>query len=92
MNRERLLAEEEASIAKKAPVLKGAKLDAKMAKKESAFSAFNSVPSYSASNIEDAIDLLMLATEDSETKDTVDRHPERRVKSAYAAFEVMNSN
>jgi hypothetical protein len=84
-----LLAEEEAAISKKAPVLKGAKLDAKMAKKEISFS---SVPSYSASNIDDAIDLLTLATEGTEPNDTVDRHPERRVKSAYAAFEVRLLN
>lgn len=46
------------------------------------------VAAYTASNIDDALNLLDLAATDSVShSDKLDRHPERRMKSAYAAFE-----
>lgn len=46
------------------------------------------VEKFTASNLDDAIELLSLATESTgKTVDLLDRHPERRVKSAYAVFE-----
>ncbi|CUS08594.1 unnamed protein product [Tuber aestivum] len=41
--------------------------------------------SLNASNIDDALDALTLAT--GSEKGTVDRHPEKRYKAAYAAYE-----
>ena len=41
--------------------------------------------SLNASNVDDALDALTLAT--GTDKGTVDRHPERRYKAAYAAYE-----
>jgi hypothetical protein len=46
------------------------------------------IQEYSASGLDAAIQLLDLATtEITKESDRIDRHPERRVKSAYAAFE-----
>ena len=45
---------------------------------------------YSASGLDAALELLDLASADTsrvKESDKLDRHPERRVKSAYAAFE-----
>lgn len=46
--------------------------------------ARRTIPEFSATGVEDAISLLDL-TQDKHAK--IDRHPERRAKSAYAAFE-----
>ncbi|KAI8919584.1 hypothetical protein BC831DRAFT_481289 [Entophlyctis helioformis] len=46
------------------------------------------VESYAASGLDGALELLSLASKGSASNsDTLDRHPERRLKSAYAAFE-----
>ncbi|KAL2915051.1 hypothetical protein HK105_205374 [Polyrhizophydium stewartii] len=46
------------------------------------------VASYSASGIEAALDLLDLAAKDgASASDKLERHPEKRVKSAFAIFE-----
>lgn len=81
-----LLAEEEASLPSKAggkkPPPKKSKgldlsgLDAPSSKKELA--ALN------ATGIDNALDALTLT---SDSQDKIDRHPERRFKAAYAAFE-----
>ncbi|EME46490.1 hypothetical protein DOTSEDRAFT_70484 [Dothistroma septosporum NZE10] len=82
-----LLAEEEASLptkggkgkaapAKKSRGLDLSGLDAPSSKKELA--ALN------ATGIDNALDALTLTTEN---KDKIDRHPERRFKAAYAAYE-----
>lgn len=42
--------------------------------------------SYSASNLDDALSLMESLTVETATA-TIDRHPERRMKAAYAAFE-----
>lgn len=43
---------------------------------------------YTATNIDDALQLMNLTQSDQlKESDKLDRHPERRVKSAYAAFE-----
>lgn len=46
----------------------------------------DSVTEYSASNLDDAIQLLEATNLDA-SKTTLERHPERRVKAAYAVFE-----
>lgn len=82
-----LLQEEEASLpskpskSSKAPVKKSrgldlSGLDAPSSKKE--LSALN------ATGIENAIDALSLT---ADSQDKIDKHPERRFKAAYAAFE-----
>lgn len=61
----------------------------KAAKVEAASQARRTIPEFSASNIDDAIDLLSLSDDKKgpiNPKD-VDRHPERRFKAALAAFE-----
>ncbi|MCJ1359082.1 MAG: hypothetical protein MMC33_009082 [Icmadophila ericetorum] len=47
----------------------------------------SSTPTLNASGIDNALDALTLTTQPS-TALQVDRHPERRVKAAYAAFEA----
>lgn len=46
-------------------------------------------PALSASNIDDALDALTISNKGQKNVSTadVDRHPERRFKAAYAAFE-----
>ncbi|CDH55264.1 hypothetical protein RO3G_03505 [Lichtheimia corymbifera JMRC:FSU:9682] len=85
----KLKAQEEEEIAKLKP--KGAAKSAakKSAKVEAASQARRTIPEFSASNIDDALDLLSI--DDSKkgpisSKD-VDRHPERRFKAALAAYE-----
>jgi len=81
-----LMKEEEASLPTKVPKGKNAPvknsrgldlsgLDAPSSKKELGLSA---------SNIDDALDALQLT---SGNQDKIDRHPERRFKAAYAAYE-----
>lgn len=43
--------------------------------------------SLSASNVEDAIDALDISSGKSSNNKEIDRHPERRVKAAFAAFQ-----
>lgn len=50
------------------------------------FNAKTALSEYSASNLDDAISLLEAATGSSENV-SLERHPERRVKAAYAAYE-----
>lgn len=48
------------------------------------------MPEFSASNIDDALDLLTIATSDGATvkgQKEIERHPERRFKAALAAYE-----
>jgi Coiled-coil domain-containing protein 124 /Oxs1 len=89
-----LLKEEVESIATKAPkqALKGeAKKAASKSAKHDAFESFSSsaVPEYSASGIDDALDLLTIASKGTApaASDKLDRHPERRAKSAWKQFE-----
>ncbi|GAB5588210.1 hypothetical protein Unana1_03110 [Umbelopsis nana] len=91
----RLLAEEEKELAKSKPTkpLKGE--EKKAAKKSSVVNndsqARRVIPEFSASNLDDAIDLLTLDGPGSgsaggpKNKD-VEKHPERRFKAALAAY------
>ncbi|PUU79982.1 hypothetical protein B9Z19DRAFT_1124404 [Tuber borchii] len=72
------LAEEEAALPSKPKATKAG--PAKRTKGiDSALGSLN------ASNVDDALDALTLAT--GADKGTIDRHPERRYKAAYAAYE-----
>lgn len=53
---------------------------------EKGFTSKDILPEYSASNLDDAISLLEAATVSSENI-SLERHPERRVKAAFAAYE-----
>lgn len=82
--KEALLKEEEASLPVKA---KGS--NAKTAQKktrgiDSALSSFSGPSALNASGIDNALDALSLT---NSTNDKVDRHPERRFKAAYSAYE-----
>ncbi|KAI8058985.1 hypothetical protein BC940DRAFT_328453 [Gongronella butleri] len=83
----RLLAEEESSLPSK---VKGSGSDKKAAKKtakvEQAGAARRTIPEFSASNIDDALDLLSLNDTAKAGAKDVERHPERRFKAAYAAY------
>lgn len=92
LERERLLAEEEAAIGAKKPTLKG--VDKKAAQKSASLELFQKeseaeLPEFSASGLDGALELMSLATtaDNLKASERLDRHPERRVKSAYAAFE-----
>jgi len=74
--KDKLLAEEEAALPSKP---KGGKTAVKRGGIDSALDAIN------ASGIDDALDALAITTSDGKTV-TVDRHPERRYKAAYAAY------
>ncbi|KAF5094996.1 hypothetical protein D0Z03_001932 [Geotrichum reessii] len=68
------------------------KIAARRAGKIDDFITPSSAPSLSASGIDNALDLLSLTNEKSvgtgnSKADGIDRHPERRFKAAYAAFE-----
>jgi len=81
--REEMLAAEEASL----PARGVAK---KAVKKEASFHAFASTTdSFAASNLDDALDLMTAIKQSggSQNQDKVERHPERRLKSAWAQFE-----
>lgn len=45
-------------------------------------------PTYSASNIDDALFLLEASSSSASSSQKVERHPERRVKAAFAAYEA----
>lgn len=72
-----MLAAEEAQH-KKAPLIKEKKTRGLSAEK---------IPEYSASGLDAAMELMDLATTGKDTSEKLERHPEKRVKSAYAAFE-----
>ncbi|KAK7928195.1 hypothetical protein PG985_005193 [Apiospora marii] len=73
------LAEEEASL----PSRKEPK-NAKSATKKTGGRAGRGAPSLNATGIDNALDALGVA---GNSQDKVDRHPERRFKAAYAAYE-----
>ncbi|GAO48605.1 DUF1014-domain-containing protein [Saitoella complicata NRRL Y-17804] len=86
-----LLEKEEASMPSK-PKPKGAdKVAAKRAGKIDDFiSATNKAPALAASNIDDALDMMTLVEDrkvGTKKNGEVDRHPERRFKAAFAAYE-----
>ncbi|KAI9475894.1 MAG: hypothetical protein EXX96DRAFT_609779 [Benjaminiella poitrasii] len=85
--KEKLLAEEEKEFSKK-PTMKGVdkKAAQKSAKNEAAGHARRVIPEFSASGIDDALDLLSLDDKSVKAKD-IEKHPERRFKAAFAAFE-----
>lgn len=90
--RDALLKEEEASLPSKPKKRGSDKIAARRAGKIDDFIKPSSGPSLGASGIDNALELLSI-TEDSNTgggsrkTDGVDRHPERRFKAAYAAYE-----
>lgn len=90
--RDALLAAEEASLPSKPVSLKqrgAAKVAAKRTGKIDDFLDFNKdTPELSASGLDNALAALALTGKDSgvSSKD-IDRHPERRVKAAYNAYE-----
>jgi len=84
-----LLAQEEASLPSKPKGAGAKKAEKKPSGRaggiDSALGAFDSKPSaLNATGIENALDALDIA---ADNKDKLDRHPERRFKAAYAAFE-----
>ncbi|KAJ3104283.1 hypothetical protein HDU97_009359 [Phlyctochytrium planicorne] len=93
--REALLAAEEKEISSKKPASAGPSKGGKTAaKKTAAVESFGSdaknVEEYSASGIDAALELLDITekgTEVKQTKNLVEKHPEKRMKSAWAAFE-----
>ncbi|KAJ3077950.1 hypothetical protein HDU99_000860 [Rhizoclosmatium hyalinum] len=99
--REALLAAEEAEFSKKKPTnAKGAQKPATMSSMVqkmalgmggggSAAAADGTLDTYAASGIDAALDLLDLTTKKGNVpaSDAIDKHPERRMKSAWAAFE-----
>jgi hypothetical protein len=90
--RDALLAAEEQALPSKPQSSKqrgAAKVAARRAGKIDDFLDFNKdTPEVSASGIDNALDALALTSKDGgvSSKD-IDRHPERRMKAAYAAFE-----
>ena len=93
--RDRLLKEEEASLPSKPTnnAKRGQeKIAARRAGKIDDFVTGNNDPALSASGIDNALDLLSLTNEKhagtgNSRADGIDRHPERRFKAAYSAFE-----
>ena len=91
--REALLAAEEKEFGSKKPLLKGNDKKAEQRTQRDLLYQSESqseIAEYSASGLDAALELLDLANTDSarvKESDKLDRHPERRVKSAYAAFE-----
>ncbi|KAI8586122.1 hypothetical protein HDU89_005656 [Geranomyces variabilis] len=100
--REALLAAEErelaatAAKAKAAPVVKGSakKAEQKSAKHDAyGLDSGAAIPEFAASGLDDALSLLDVAVAPSsggggvKGSDKIERHPEKRMKSAWAAFE-----
>ncbi|KAF3006495.1 hypothetical protein E8E13_004511 [Curvularia kusanoi] len=82
-----LLAQEEASQPSKPKGAGAKKAEKKPSGRgiDSALGAFDSKPSaLNATGIDNALDALDIT---ADTKDKLDRHPERRFKAAYAAYE-----
>ncbi|KAI8342384.1 hypothetical protein BC941DRAFT_412591 [Chlamydoabsidia padenii] len=59
----------------------------KSAKVDQAGAARRTIPEFSASNIDDALDLLSLNDSGALKAKDVEKHPERRFKAALAAYE-----
>ncbi|KAJ3039581.1 hypothetical protein HDV00_012038 [Rhizophlyctis rosea] len=92
--REAMLAAEEAELPTKKPSQKASGSAKKAAKKEDALAQFEresnaNTPEYSASGLDAALDLMDIASGGTQGKssDNIERHPEKRMKSAWAAFE-----
>ncbi|TPX66998.1 hypothetical protein SpCBS45565_g04115 [Spizellomyces sp. 'palustris'] len=90
--REALLAEEEKELASvKAPVKGSAKKAAQRTERveQYAADARADIPEYAASGIDAALDLMDVSAVGTKGKssDKIERHPEKRMKSAWAAFE-----
>ncbi|CAO3586168.1 unnamed protein product [Absidia cylindrospora] len=85
----KLLAEEEKELAKSKPKVSGAAKSAakKSAKVDQASTARRTIPEFSASNIDDALDLLSLNEGGAVKAKDIEKHPERRFKAALAAYE-----
>ncbi|KAG9187467.1 DUF1014-domain-containing protein [Alternaria panax] len=82
--KEALLREEEASLPSK-PKGKNPKAEKKPRGIDSALGSFDAKPgALNATGIDNALDALDIT---GNSQDKVDRHPERRFKAAYAAFE-----
>ncbi len=91
ISREALLAQEEKELTAKKPLLRATSRDSRGSGSSfnSESKALKTIDSFVASGIDDAISLLNIATSDDvKSSERIERHPERRVKSAYAAFEV----
>ena len=85
--REELLSKEEEKFSLKKPTLKINKTALKRELKSDSFLKNEGfTEEYRASNLEDALNLLEITTGATNTK--IDKHPEKRVKSAFAEFEV----
>jgi hypothetical protein len=81
-----LLAEEEASLPSKPKGAGAKKAEKKPSGRgiDSALGSFDRPSALNATGIDNALDALDIT---SENKDKLDRHPERRFKAAYAAYE-----
>lgn len=88
-----MLALEESENAQKKPTQQQPKKSQQLSTQNTL--AFSSTPieSFTATNIDDALSLLDIAGSDAIVSGTsgLDRHPERRAKSAFAAFEERES-
>ncbi|KAK9454904.1 hypothetical protein V1511DRAFT_501303 [Dipodascopsis uninucleata] len=87
--REAMLKEEEASLPSK-PKMRGAdKIAGKRANKIDDFLSNKDSITLNASNIDDALDALSISGvgKKGSLTEGIDRHPERRYKAAYAAYE-----
>ncbi|TPX35720.1 hypothetical protein SmJEL517_g02020 [Synchytrium microbalum] len=95
--REALLAAEEKELSKKPtkPIkeLRGPdKVAARKTQQVERAGSSDAIEEFSASNVDDALDLLTISGAGSSSSggranEAVERHPERRVKAAYAAYE-----
>ncbi|CAO3622951.1 unnamed protein product [Cunninghamella blakesleeana] len=83
----KLLAQEEKELGNAKPKLSGAdkKAGKKSAKIAQETATRRTIPEFTATNIDDAIDLLSL--DDKIKAKDIEKHPERRFKAALAAFE-----
>ncbi|RHZ44565.1 hypothetical protein Glove_718g4 [Diversispora epigaea] len=105
MEAARILEQEEKELSKYKPIINVTGEEKKAMKRtqkhEKVSIEKREIPEFSASNIDDALDLLSITTDPSamggssnvtstlniNNKVTVDRHPERRFKAALAAYE-----
>lgn len=85
--REALLKEEESSLPSKPSKRGSDKIASKRANKIDSFLDFNEAPEVSASGIEGALEALSFTNKAGISDKDIDRHPERRVKAAFAAYE-----
>ncbi|CAG8458357.1 1637_t:CDS:2 [Diversispora eburnea] len=105
MEAARILEQEEKELSKFKPIINATGEEKKAMKRtqkhEKVSIEKREIPEFSASNIDDALDLLSIATDpsamggssnitsalNSNSKVTIDRHPERRFKAALSAYE-----